>query len=47
MLTTIAVPIHMRYNIILRNVRARQCRAPTGVTHVNEKRYIAIAVISF
>ncbi|MHC5610781.1 MAG: hypothetical protein ACYTXA_07130 [Nostoc sp.] len=29
----------MRYNIILRGVGARQCRAPTGVNHVNEKRY--------
>ncbi|WP_335108468.1 hypothetical protein [Nostoc sp.] len=35
----IAVPIQMRYNIILRGVGARQCRAPTGVPHVNENRY--------
>ncbi|QFS43943.1 UvrD-helicase domain-containing protein [Nostoc sphaeroides] len=37
---TIAVPIQMRYNIISRGVRARQRRAPTGVPHVNENRYI-------
>ncbi len=35
----IAVPIQMRYNIISRGVGARQCRAPTGVPHTNEKRY--------
>ncbi len=29
----------MRYNIISRGVGARQCRAPTGVPHTNEKRY--------
>ena len=40
----IAVPIQMRYNIISRGVGARQCRAPTGVTHVNEKRYINIFI---
>ncbi|WP_152589007.1 hypothetical protein [Nostoc sphaeroides] len=31
----------MRYNIISQGVRARQCRAPTGVPHVNENRYNA------
>ncbi|MBD2532472.1 hypothetical protein H6G97_23960 [Nostoc flagelliforme FACHB-838] len=30
----------MRYKIILQGVGARQCRAPTGVPHVNENRYI-------
>jgi hypothetical protein len=35
----IAVPIQMRYNIRSRDVGARQCRAPTGVPHVNENRY--------
>ncbi|MBD2560943.1 hypothetical protein H6G95_09980 [Nostoc linckia FACHB-391] len=29
----------MRYNIISPGVGARQCRAPTGVPHVNENRY--------
>jgi hypothetical protein len=29
----------MRYNIISPSVRARHCRAPTGVPHINEKRY--------
>ncbi|MBD2565308.1 MULTISPECIES: hypothetical protein [Nostoc] len=27
------------YNITSRGVGARHCRAPTGVPHVNEKRY--------
>ncbi len=35
----IAVPTQMRYNIISSGVGARQCRAPTGVPHVNENRY--------
>ncbi|MBD2412333.1 hypothetical protein H6H01_16595 [Nostoc calcicola FACHB-3891] len=30
----IAVPIQMQYNIISPGVGARQCRAPTGVSHV-------------
>ncbi len=38
----IAVPIYMRYNITSRGVEARQCRAPTGVPHVNENRYKSI-----
>jgi hypothetical protein len=29
----------MRYKIILQGVGARQCRALTGVPHVNENRY--------
>ncbi|MEH2397587.1 hypothetical protein [Nostoc sp.] len=37
----IAVPIQMRYNIISPGVGARHCRAPTGVPHVNENRYIS------
>ncbi|MEH2043031.1 hypothetical protein [Nostoc sp.] len=32
----------MRYKIISRGVGARQCRAPTGVPHTNEKRYSAM-----
>ncbi|MEH2350979.1 MAG: hypothetical protein V7K55_23840 [Nostoc sp.] len=36
----IAVPIQMRYNITSPGVGARQCRAPTGVPHINENRYI-------
>ncbi|WP_158680515.1 hypothetical protein [Nostoc sp. 'Lobaria pulmonaria (5183) cyanobiont'] len=31
----------MQYNIILRGVGARQCRAPTGVPHGNENRYMS------
>ncbi|WP_158680241.1 hypothetical protein [Nostoc sp. 'Lobaria pulmonaria (5183) cyanobiont'] len=38
----IAVPIQMQYNIISWGVGARQCRAPTGVSHANEKRYSRI-----
>ncbi|WP_190234117.1 hypothetical protein [Nostoc sp. 'Peltigera membranacea cyanobiont' 213] len=30
----------MRYKIKSRSVGARHCRAPTGVPHVNEKRYM-------
>ncbi|MBW4452667.1 MAG: hypothetical protein KME55_08175 [Nostoc indistinguendum CM1-VF10] len=37
---SIAVPIQMRYKIILQDVGARHCRALTGVPHVNENRYI-------
>ncbi|MEH2059785.1 MAG: NB-ARC domain-containing protein [Nostoc sp.] len=37
--TFIAVSIQMRYNITSQGVGARQCRAPTGVPHVNENRY--------
>ncbi|MBG1261887.1 hypothetical protein F8S20_23705 [Nostoc sp. BAE] len=36
---SIAVPIQMRYNIILLGVGARQCRAPTDLPHINENRY--------
>ncbi|WP_277926756.1 MULTISPECIES: hypothetical protein [Nostoc] len=35
----VAVPIQMRYNITSRGVGARHCRAPTGVTDVNENGY--------
>ncbi|WP_157816443.1 hypothetical protein [Nostoc flagelliforme] len=32
----------MWYNITSRGVEARQCRASTGVPHVNENRYITL-----
>gem|GEM_PF-5676219 len=32
----------VEYNIILQSVRARQCRALTGIRHVNEKRFISV-----
>ncbi|WP_334963548.1 hypothetical protein [Nostoc sp.] len=35
----IAVPIQMQYNVTSRGVGARQCRAPTGVPHVNDNCY--------
>jgi membrane protein YdbS with pleckstrin-like domain len=37
-----AVPIQMRYKIRSPDVGARQCRALTGVPHVNENRYNAV-----
>ncbi|MEH2055652.1 MAG: hypothetical protein V7K97_05660 [Nostoc sp.] len=40
----IAVSIQMRYNITSQGVGARHCRAPTGVLHVNENRYIDQAI---
>ncbi|MEH2397610.1 hypothetical protein [Nostoc sp.] len=43
----VAVPIQMRYNIISPGVGARQCRAPTGVPHVNENRYIRAKKLVF
>ncbi|MEH2065972.1 MAG: hypothetical protein V7K50_27555 [Nostoc sp.] len=45
--TTIAVPIQMQYNVTSRGVGARQCRAPTGVPHVNDNCYIKNPTIRF